>query len=70
MSEKIYLSGISQETWRAVIETLGAGGWSVRKGGGLDFSWAVVEWNGIRIDMEYDAWQDGEMAFAKLTAPQ
>lgn len=44
---------------------LGAAGWSVRKGGGLDFSWAILERGGIRIDMEYDAWQEGEMAFAK-----
>ncbi|WP_143535757.1 MULTISPECIES: hypothetical protein [unclassified Rhizobium] len=65
MSDRIYLSGLSEESWRAVIETLGAAGWSVRKGGGLDFSWAVLERGGIRIDMEYDAWQEGEMAFAQ-----
>jgi hypothetical protein len=62
-------SGISEESWRAVIETLGAADWSIRKCGGLDFSWAVLERGGIRIDMEYDAWQEGEMAFAKTDGP-
>lgn len=68
MSDQICLSGISEESWRAVIETLVAAGWSARKGGGLDFSWAVLDRDGMRIDMEYDIWQEGEMAFAKSDA--
>ncbi|MBB5538981.1 hypothetical protein [Rhizobium giardinii] len=69
MSDRICLSGMSEESWRAVIEALAAAGWSVRKGGGLDFSWAALDRVGMRIDMEYDAWQEGEMAFAKADAP-
>ncbi|AJC80646.1 hypothetical protein IE4803_CH03479 [Rhizobium etli bv. phaseoli str. IE4803] len=65
MVDQISLSGLSEESWRAVIEALAAAGWSVRKGGGLDFSWAAVERDGMRIGMEYDAWQEGEMVFAK-----
>ena len=65
MFDPIYLSGISEESWRAVIEALTAAGWSKRKGGALDFSWAVLYRDGMRIDMEYDIWQEGEMAFAR-----
>ena len=65
MLDQMCLSGISEESWRAVIEALVAAGWSMRKGGGLDFSWAVLDRDGMRIDMEYDIWQEGEMAFAK-----
>ncbi|PDV89863.1 hypothetical protein CO652_00055 [Rhizobium sp. H4] len=68
MVDQISLSGLSEESWRAVIEALAAAGWSVRNGGGLDFSWAAVERDGMRIDMEYDAWQEGEMVFAKADA--
>ncbi|MFT2214941.1 hypothetical protein ACLJYM_24190 [Rhizobium giardinii] len=63
-----FVSGISEESWRAVIEALAAAGWSVRKGGGLDFSWAALDRDGVRIDMRYDAWQEGEMAFVKAYA--
>lgn len=55
MSDRICLSGMSEESWRAVIEALAAAGLSVRKGGGLDFSWAALDRVGMRIDMEYDA---------------
>ncbi|WEZ85723.1 hypothetical protein P6U16_21930 (plasmid) [Rhizobium sp. 32-5/1] len=65
MLDQMCLSGISEESWRAVIEALVAAGWSMRKGGGLDFSWAVLDRDGMRIDMEYDVWQEGEMAFAR-----
>lgn len=68
MFDQIRLSGISEESWRVAIETLASAGWSVRKGGGLDFSWAVLDRDGMRIDMEYDIWQEGEMAFAKADA--
>ena len=68
MCDRIWLSGISEESWRAVIEALAAAGWSVRKGGGLDFSWAVLDRDGMRVDMEYDAWREGEMAFARADA--
>ncbi len=68
MSDQTCLSGISEESWRAVVEVLAAAGWSLRKGGGLDFSWAVLEREGMRIDMEYDIWQDGDMVFAKTDA--
>lgn len=30
-------------------------------GGGLEHSWAVLERDGIRIDMEYDIWSGGQM---------
>lgn len=64
MLDQMCLSGISEESWRAVIEALVAAGWSMRKGGGLDFSWAVLDRDGMRIDMEYDIWQEGEMVFS------
>ncbi len=59
------LSGISEESWRAVIEAWAAAGWSVRKGGGQDFSWAVLDRDGMRVDTEFDIWQEGEMSFAR-----
>lgn len=42
-------------------------------GGGLDHSWAVLERNGLRIEMEYDIWSEGEIVMdaadvAKITA--
>jgi hypothetical protein len=68
MWDQICLSDISEESWRAAINALTATGWSVRKGGGWDFSWAVLDRDGMRIDMEYDVWREGEMAFAKADA--
>jgi hypothetical protein len=68
MSDQICLSDISEESWRAAIDALTATGWSLRKGGGLDFSWAVLDRDGMRIDMAYDIWREGEMAFAKADA--
>ncbi len=61
--DQVCLSDISEEIWRAAIDALAAAGWSLRKGGGLDFSWAVLDRDGMRIDMEYHIWVEGEMAF-------
>jgi hypothetical protein len=68
MLDHICLSDISEENWRAAIDALAGAGWSLRKGGGLDFSWAVLDLDGMRIDMDYDIWRDGEMVFAKSHA--
>lgn len=57
------VTDIPEETWRAVIAWLSSAGWSARIGGGLDFSWASLTLDGVRIDMELDNWQGGEMSF-------
>jgi hypothetical protein len=59
MQNHTRLSGISEDVWRAIIAGLKATGWSARIGGGLDFSWASLTRDGIRIDMEYDIWLGG-----------
>ncbi|MDO9416331.1 hypothetical protein [Pararhizobium sp.] len=70
MSDAICLTGIPEECWRAAIAALAADGWSLRKGGGLDFSRAVLERDGMNIKMEYDIWSDGEMVFASVDTPK
>jgi hypothetical protein len=57
-----------KDLWRATICALTEEGWSVEKGGGLDHSWAVLERNGVRIEMEYDIWREGEMTIAAADA--
>lgn len=42
-------------------------------GGGLEHTWALLERDGIRVEMEYDIWSEGEMVLdaadtAKLKA--
>jgi len=37
-------------------------------GGGLEHTWAVLERDGIRIEMEYDIWSEGEMVLAATDA--
>ncbi|PZR76449.1 MAG: hypothetical protein DI537_44130 [Stutzerimonas stutzeri] len=49
---------ISKDVWCATIAAVGDEGWSVDKGGGLDHSWAVLERDGIRIEMECDFWAE------------
>ena len=68
MSDQTRLSGLSEELWRSVIAELKAAGWSVQIGGGLDFSWALMTREAMRIDMEYDNWVGGEMAFDAIHA--
>ena len=69
MSDQTCISNIPEEIWRAAIAALKAGGWTAQIGGGLDFSWALLTRDGMRIDMEYDIWCDGEMSFATADAP-
>lgn len=59
---------MSKDVWRAAILALTDEGWSIEKGGGLDHSWAVLEWDGMRIEMEYDMWGEGEMVIAAADA--
>ncbi len=33
-------------------------------GGGLDHSWAVLERDGLRVEMDYDIWAGGELALS------
>jgi len=64
------VTDIPEETWRAVIAWLSSAGWSAQVGGGLDFSWASLTLDGAQIDMEFDHWQGGEMAFENRHAPK
>jgi hypothetical protein len=68
--EQTLVTDISEETWRSVIAGLSAAGWSVQIGGGLDFSWALLAFDEMRIDMEYDIWREGEMTFATVHGPK
>ena len=66
MIDQTLVTDIPEETWRSVIAGLSAAGWSVQIGGGLDFSWALLTFDEMRIDMEYDIWLGGEMTFATV----
>ncbi|UDF32816.1 UNVERIFIED_ORG: hypothetical protein LHK14_23910 (plasmid) [Roseateles sp. XES5] len=66
--ERIHCLGISKDVWCAAVAALGDQGWSVEKGGGLDHSWAVLERDGMRIEMEYDIWAEGEMVVVAADA--
>lgn len=68
MVRYLCLSAIPEPCWRALVAALAAKGWSLRKGGGLDFSWAVLDRNDIQIRMECDIWCDGEMTFPSASA--
>ena len=59
--EQIHLFEIPADLWRAVIFALRDQGWHLDMGGGLDNSWAVLERDGRRIEMEYDIWLEGEI---------
>jgi len=47
-----------------MVRALQDKGWRLSSGGGLDHSWAVLERDGMRIDMEYDTWGEGELVIA------
>ncbi|WP_150130177.1 hypothetical protein [Sinorhizobium sp. RAC02] len=64
MSERIHCFEIPKDVWYAAISALRDEGWRVETGGGLDHSWAVLERDGMRIEMEYDIWMEGEMVVA------
>jgi hypothetical protein len=71
--ERIHRFQISKDVWRALVFALSNKGWRLSMGGGLDHSWAVLERDGMRIDMEYDIWGEGELVMdagdaAKITA--
>ena len=70
MIDQTLLTDIPEETWRSVIAGLSAAGWSVQLGGGLDFSWASLTFDEMRINMEYDIWREGEMTFATVHGPK
>lgn len=70
MIDQTLVTDIPEETWRSVIAGLSAAGWSVQVGGGLDFSWALLTFDEMRIDMEYDIWREGEMTFATVHGPE
>ncbi|OMQ46450.1 hypothetical protein BKP54_00970 [Ensifer sp. 1H6] len=63
-ADRIHCFAISKDAWYAAIFALRDQGWSLDMGGGLDHSWAVLERDGIRIEMEYDIWSEGEMVVA------
>ena len=73
VNEQIHRFHIPADLWRTVIFALRDQGWTLDLGGGLDHSWAVLERNGLRIEMEYDIWSEGEIVMdaadvAKITA--
>lgn len=56
---------IPKDLWNAVIFALRDQGWSVDRGGGLEHSWAVLEREGRRLEMNYDIWKEGEIVVAE-----
>lgn len=64
MSERVHQFQISRDLWRAIAFALQDKGWRLNMGGGLDHSWAVLERDGMRIDMEYDIWGEGALVMA------
>jgi hypothetical protein len=62
VSERIHCFEISRDVWNQAIAALRARGWSLDMGGGLDHSWAVLERDGLRVEMDYDIWAGGELA--------
>jgi hypothetical protein len=68
VSAPIHCFEIPKDTWYATIAALRDDGWRLEKGGGLDHAWAVLERDGMRVEMEYDIWQEGEMVVAAADA--
>lgn len=64
MSERIHCFEISRDVWNQAIAALRARVWSLDMGGGLDHSWAVLERDGLRVEMDYDIWAGGELALS------
>ncbi len=63
--ERTRYLGIQRDEWDAVIVALREQGWSVDIGGGLEHSWAVLERDGMRLEMDYDIWREGEIVVAE-----
>lgn len=70
MSAEVRCFEMPKDVWYAAIFALRDDGWSLEMGGGLDHSWAVLERDDIRIEMEYDIWKEGEMVVAAADAAQ
>jgi hypothetical protein len=68
VSARIHRFKIPKDVWHATISALRDEGWSLEKGGGLDHSWAVLERDDMRIEMEYDIWKEGEMVVTAADA--
>jgi hypothetical protein len=66
--ERIHCFEISKDVWHAALFALRDKGWCLDMGGGLEHTWAVLERDGIRIEMEYDIWSEGEMVLAATDA--
>lgn len=64
MPERVDRFHMSEDVWRALVFALSSKGWHSSIGGGLDHSWAVLERDGMRIEMEYDIWGQGELIMA------
>jgi hypothetical protein len=64
VQERIHRFQIPKDAWRAAVFALRDRGWRLNMGGGLDHSWAVLERDGMCIEMEYDIWSEGEITMA------
>lgn len=49
--------------WQGLRDELAVEGWTLRRGGGLDYSWASLEKDALEIYMEYDIWMEGWVWF-------
>lgn len=62
--ETVILSDIGETDWCQLRDQLIGNGWTVRRGGGLDHSWAEFRKADVQILMECDRWDGGTIEFA------
>ncbi len=69
MHDPIRILDIAQSDWVALRDRLAEQGWTLEKGGGLDHAWATLTRGELLIEMDYDCWFEGEIAYARAQAP-
>lgn len=68
MHDPIRILDIAQSDWVALRDRLAGQGWTLEKGGGLDHAWATLTRGELLIEMDYDCWFEGEIAYARAQA--
>lgn len=67
-NDLIRIHSITHSDWIALRDHLASNGWTLSKGGGLDHSWATLRQGDLLIEMEYDRWEDGDIAYERTQA--
>ncbi len=65
MTDALILADLPEADWLALRDALVDAGWAMEKGGGLDHAWAILRQGELRIDMQWDRWEQGEVHGAR-----